>query len=96
MGRWKPGESDEYVRNQILMTNKILQAVALSRKTKKVICSCDELTLERLERFCFKKGMPAADVRDMLGALRKGALRSSGKRWFRRCSVDTSCGDAGS
>ena len=73
MGRWKPGESDEYVRNQILMTDKIQKAVAPSLKTKKVICSSDELTLEHLERFCIKKGMPAADVQDMLGAIRKAS-----------------------
>ena len=73
LGRWRPSESDEYVRNQAHITEKIQKAVALSLKSRGAICSSDELTLEHLEKFCNKKGISAADVRDMVRAIRKAS-----------------------
>ncbi len=59
--------------NQAHITEKIQKAVALSLKYRRAICSSDELTLEHLEKFCNKKGISVADVRDMVRAIRKAS-----------------------
>ena len=73
LGQWRPSESDGFVRNQVHMTDKIRKAVALPLKSKKTICTSDELTLKHLEKFCNKKGISAADVRDMVRAVGKAS-----------------------
>ena len=69
MGRWRPLESDEYIRNQIGICDKIQKAVALSLKTKDTICSSDAFTLEEIERECLKRGIEARAVADMCQAI---------------------------
>jgi hypothetical protein len=65
IGRWRPSESDEYVRNTILAVDRIQREVALHLKRTAGICESDRLTIEKVEALCLRRGVPSEEVTEM-------------------------------